>query len=162
MQNRLYRHASASIILVQKVMIGIFLSVLITPLIAVNTMAASSKYTVNDAIIEIDSTDSSIAPLYLVFDNKTPFPVAISSAKSDFFDRAQIIFPKNYIHTLGAIHVPANTTLFMKKDTPHILLKGLSLVESIEKKERDLYLIINNEEKLLVKAKIVNSVQETR
>lgn len=160
MQNWLNRHKSASIILVQKIMIGLFFSVLIMPLIAVNTMAASSKYTVNDAIIEINPADSSVAPLYLVFDNKTPISVAISSAKSDFFDRSQIIFPKNYNHTLGGIHVPGNTTLFMKKDTPHILLKGLSIVQDAEN-DRDLYLIINNEEKLLVKAKIINSNLES-
>lgn len=161
MLNRPYRHKSASIMLVQKIMIGVFFSVLIIPLTTVRTMAASSKYTVNDAIIEIDPVDSSVAPLYLVFDNKTPISVAISSAKSEFFDRVQIIFPKNYNHTLGGIHVPGNTTLFMKKDTPHILLKGLSIVENTEK-ERDLFLILNDEEKILVKAKIVNSVPEPR
>lgn len=114
----------------------------------------SSRYIVEDAIIQLDPKELSRGNLNLVFHNTTPFPASITGLNSEFISSWEIIYPRKSTNLIKNITVPANATLFMKNDTPHFLLNGLVTLPNSQK-DLELNLVINNDRQITIKAKIV-------
>ena len=112
------------------------------------------RFIIEDAIIHLDPRDQSRGRLNLVFHNTTPFSASITGINSQFISDWKILYPRKSTNNVSNIHVPANATLFMKDDTPHFLLNGVTPPKNSEN-ELQLNLIINNDRQIPITAKII-------
>jgi copper(I)-binding protein len=112
------------------------------------------RFIIEDAIIHLDPRDQSRGKLNLVFHNTTPLSASITGINSQFISDWKILCPRKSTDNASNIHVPANATLFMKDDTPHFLLYGVSPPKNSENKLQ-LNLVINNDRQIPITAKII-------